>query len=63
MKVLKLSEEDGTLLIEILENYISDIRMEIADTDKSSFKEKLKTQKRSVVNILNQIKEDDKKVS
>lgn len=58
MKDLTLTEEESALLVEILEDYISEIRMEIADTDKSSFKEKLKTQKLAVTKILQQLKEN-----
>ena len=61
MKEITLTDEESTLLVQILEDYISDIRMEIADTDKSSFKEKLKTQKLSVIKILNQFKENTDK--
>ncbi len=58
---LKLTEEESSMLVEILENFISDIRMEIADTDNSSFKENLRVQKRSVTKILLQLKENSER--
>ena len=39
---LKITEEERELLIEILENDISDLRMEIADTDRREYREMLK---------------------
>ena len=36
------SQEERELLIEILENDISDLRMEIADTDRREYREMLK---------------------
>ncbi len=47
MKVtLNLSREEQEILIAILENYLSDLRMEISDTDRLDFRELLKTRKR-----------------
>ena len=42
MVQLKITEEERELLIEILENDISDLRMEIADTDRREYREMLK---------------------
>jgi hypothetical protein len=39
---LKITEEERELLIEILENDISDLRMEIADTDRREYRDMLK---------------------
>ena len=43
---LELTQEEKEMLIDILENDLSDLRMEIADTDSSDFREMLKKQKR-----------------
>ena len=42
MVQFKITEEERELLIEILENDISDLRMEIADTDRREYREMLK---------------------
>lgn len=52
---LKITEDERDILVEILEAFVSDIRMEIADTDNSTFKDKLKARKLSVKKILQQM--------
>ena len=42
---LNLSEEDLNRVITVLKRYISDLSMEIADTDRQSFREDLKKRK------------------
>lgn len=42
MILLKLSEDEGALLVELLESEISDLRMEIADTDRREYRDMLK---------------------
>jgi len=42
MVQLKITEEEREPLMEILENDISDLRMEIADTDRREYREMLK---------------------
>ena len=37
---LMITEEERELLMDILENEISDLRMEIADTDRREYREK-----------------------
>ena len=39
---LKLTNEEAEDLKEVLTNYVSDLRMEIADTDQYDFREGLK---------------------
>lgn len=39
---LDLNPQEQQILKEALESYISDLRMEIADTDKQDYREKLK---------------------
>ena len=45
MTQLDLTKEEKDILTEILENDLSDLRMEIADTDSLDFREMLKKQK------------------
>ncbi len=42
MTTLQLEPEETAMLCDILESYLSDLRMEIADTDQMDFREKLK---------------------
>lgn len=52
MAQLQLTPEEGDILVEILESYLSDIRMEIADTDSTVFKVDLKRKKEVIKRIL-----------
>ena len=51
---LNLTEEDLKNLISVLEESISDLSMEIADTDSMDYREKLKSERKSLRKILNQ---------
>lgn len=42
---LDLNEEEREILVMVLESYLSDLRMEIADTDRMDFREMLKKRK------------------
>ena len=42
MVTIELAPEDARLLREVLESYLSDLRMEIAGTDSVSFRDNLK---------------------
>ena len=42
MVTIEVTPEDARLLREVLESYLSDLRMEIAGTDSVSFRENLK---------------------
>ena len=44
---LDLTKDEKAILAEILENDLSDLRMEITDTDSLDFREMLKNKKRS----------------
>lgn len=52
MKQLQLSAEEQRVLAEVLEADISDLRMEIADTDNADFREMLKQKERVMKHIL-----------
>jgi hypothetical protein len=45
MHRLELSSEDAYVLREALISYLSDLRMEIADTDRQDYREQLKHRK------------------
>jgi len=52
MVKITLNDEEQQLLRETLENDLSDLRMEIRETDDRSFKEELKHKKESMKKIL-----------
>jgi hypothetical protein len=52
---LNLTEEELKNLIHFLTEYISDLGMEIADTDSMDYREKLKSERKSLHKILNQL--------
>ena len=49
---LDLSEEETETLKEVLESYLSDLRMEIADTDNYDFREMLKARKALLIRVV-----------
>lgn len=49
---LDLDRQEQETLIEVLESYLSDLRMEIADTDRMDFREKLKERKGTILKAL-----------
>lgn len=55
---LDLTTEEKRILIDVLESTLSDMRMEIADTDSvTDFKEALKAKKEVVTKILDTLRE------
>ncbi len=53
---LDLSDSDLVRLLNALQKYISDLSMEIADTDSYDFREDLKAERISLQKVVNQIK-------
>ena len=53
---LDLNSDEQQILVEVLENYISDLTMEISDTDRLEFREMLKSRRRAVVKVINTLK-------
>ncbi len=49
---IELSEADVTTLKDVLDSYLSDLRMEIADTDRMEFREGLKDRKKALESLL-----------
>jgi hypothetical protein len=48
---LMITEEEQKLLIELMENEISDLRMEIADTDRQEYRNMLKSRESLMKNF------------
>jgi hypothetical protein len=55
MLQLDLSPQEVGILQHVLESYLSDLRMEIADTDRMAFRERLKERKAVLMKILGTI--------
>lgn len=53
---IELTPEKAEMLREILEGYLSDLRMEIADTDLMSFRENLKEREDFLKELLERLK-------
>ena len=49
---LELNDEEHRILQEVLESDLSDLRMEISETDSRTFKEQLKNKAQVMMNIL-----------
>jgi hypothetical protein len=49
---LDLNAEQHSTLIQVLESYVSDLRMEIADTERKDFRDPLKAQEQILVGLL-----------
>ena len=54
---LEITQEEKEMLIDILENNLSDLRMEIADTDSLDFREMLKKQKEVLKKVLETLRQ------
>jgi hypothetical protein len=52
---IKLSDSETEILSEVLESYLSDMSMEISDTDKMDYREKLKARRTVIRKILKEI--------
>ncbi|MCL2688728.1 MAG: hypothetical protein FWE57_02620 [Chitinispirillia bacterium] len=49
---IELTENQGLLLNEVLDRVLSDLRMEIADTDSPFYKDKLRERKEELIAIM-----------
>lgn len=52
---LEINPEEQGVLAEVLQNYLPDLRMEIADTENKDFREKLKRQEAIIKRILGEL--------
>ena len=57
MVELKLDDEEASILDLVLESYLSDLRMEIADTDSYDFRKMLKQRKAVLMKVLESLAE------
>ena len=52
MVTLSLTEKERMMLADVVENYLSELRMEIGDTDSKDYRDMLKLRKEILVKIL-----------
>lgn len=52
---INLTADEAVMLREILNHYLSDLRMEVADTDAMDFREKLKQEEGFINRVLQQL--------
>ncbi|HOW33173.1 MAG TPA: hypothetical protein PLN32_01810 [Methanoregulaceae archaeon] len=52
MYMLTLTKEEVSILKNVLTEYLSDLRMEVADTDKQDFRNHLKKKEETIKEIL-----------
>ena len=55
MPTLNLSSEQADTLAQVLEDYISDLRMEVANTDSQEFRDDLKKKELFLKDLLRQL--------
>lgn len=53
---LDLSPDEKEILDDTLETALSDLRMEISDTDRLDFRQKLKVRKQVLIKVLNSLR-------
>jgi hypothetical protein len=57
MVTVKLTPDEADTLAEVLESCVSDLRMEIADTDSMDFRENLKRRRETLEAIVERLKD------
>ena len=55
MAQIALTDDEAEMLKHILENYLSDLRMEVADTDRKDFREELKEREFFLKNLIQRL--------
>lgn len=55
MTHIDLSENDAMALVKILEFYLSDLRMEIADTERIAWRARMKNEEEFIKRLLNRL--------
>jgi hypothetical protein len=56
MAQLNLTSEEQSIVVEALESFLSDLRMEIADTEKKAMREVLKNQEKVITKVLDALR-------
>lgn len=57
MLELKLSPAEQQILVEVLDIAISDLGMEIGNTDSQDYREKLKTRKQTLIKVVDSLRQ------
>lgn len=57
--VLNISEQEKEEIINILDEYLSDLNMELADTDLMDFRTKLKSKKKLIQKFIDNLKNSE----
>jgi hypothetical protein len=60
MKTIDLSDEEIEILAAVLRSYLSDLRMEIADTDSLEFRQILKRRKAVLLKAIGALENNDR---
>ncbi len=55
MESLEFSQQERDMLNKIVKSYLSELRMEIADTDQLSFKKELRKEEDMLNNLINKL--------
>ena len=58
MTTVNMTDEERTLLADVIEGYLSELRMEIGDTDSKDYREMLKDRKDILLKILSILQSD-----
>jgi len=53
---IEVTDAEATTLRDVLDSYLSDLRMEIADTDQMDFREGLKARKKVIEDVMGRLK-------
>lgn len=56
-KSIELTDEQQQILVDVIKNVLGDMSYEIADTDNSEFKDKLKQRRDSLKSIADQLQD------
>jgi len=55
MRKIELNEEEAATLKDILNSYVSDLRMEVADTDSKDLRDELKQEEKFILDLIRKI--------
>lgn len=58
MVYIQLDEEERTMLLQLLDTCVSDLRQEIADTDNYNYKNMLKQRREVLIKLLSALQRD-----
>lgn len=55
MVSIDITEDEAKVLHTVIDSYLSDLRMEIADTDRKDFRDMLKQRKQVLIKVLGEL--------